>query len=425
MNQGEPLPASFQLVSQPEDADPIKALKEEARETRQEAVVKGITPSQPAPIPATPAHAEARGSIPAKSVPMAEAREGTWLSRMLGFFRAKPEPSIEVAAARSERSAAPADARNRDARARREPRREPQHGRDERRDRGHNRRDERHGNASVSPSPSREPGQRAPQPARKPKDQSERRDARNDERANGRREERHNEPRPPRQKPPRAEAPAVKPAAGPVAAALATAPHAEGDERREGGRRRRGRRGRGAADRGDKAEQVTHDVSTHERGARPEPVAPRIGLVDTPPPIEGFAVAASDITLPQGSAIFPTSIESEVGDAPIPPHRADVVENEPRRPLDESTPIAFVESVLTPTAPARPRNLPDIPPVSLALPPGSELELVQTREHVAAPVADEPAEMPRPKRVRPPRVESVSEPLELIETHKDTNPPAH
>src|SRR5216117_2624399 len=51
LNQGEPLPASFQLVSQPEKDDPTKARKEEIREIRQEAVVKGITPAQPAPLP--------------------------------------------------------------------------------------------------------------------------------------------------------------------------------------------------------------------------------------------------------------------------------------------------------------------------------------------------------------------------------------
>ena len=37
---GEPLPASFQLVSQPEEVDPAKGRKEELREIRQEAVVK-------------------------------------------------------------------------------------------------------------------------------------------------------------------------------------------------------------------------------------------------------------------------------------------------------------------------------------------------------------------------------------------------
>src|SRR3954454_9527920 len=51
LNQGEPLPASFQLVSQPEEVDPAKGRKEELREIRQEAVVKGITPAQPAPMP--------------------------------------------------------------------------------------------------------------------------------------------------------------------------------------------------------------------------------------------------------------------------------------------------------------------------------------------------------------------------------------
>jgi hypothetical protein len=112
-----------------------------------------------------------------------------------------------------------------------------------------------------------------------------------------------------------------------------------------------------------------------------------------------------------------------VSEAPIPPPPVHA-EKELRRPLDESTPIAFVES-LTPSEPSRPRNLPDIPPVSLALPPDSELELVETREHVAAPVTDEPAELPRQKRVRRPRVEIANEPLELVETHKDANPPAH
>src|SRR5438105_4102331 len=51
LNLGEPLPASFQLLLQPEEADPAKARKEEVREIRQEAVVKGITPAHPAPIP--------------------------------------------------------------------------------------------------------------------------------------------------------------------------------------------------------------------------------------------------------------------------------------------------------------------------------------------------------------------------------------
>src|SRR5204863_19819 len=47
LNQSEPLPASFDMMERPEEEDVIKQKKEEAREPRQEAAVKGITPGQP------------------------------------------------------------------------------------------------------------------------------------------------------------------------------------------------------------------------------------------------------------------------------------------------------------------------------------------------------------------------------------------
>src|SRR5512132_2719405 len=65
LNQSEPLPPSFDLVSRPEEPDVAQQMKEEAKEPRQEAVVKGITPAQPAPIVAErPAHV-ATGPTPA------------------------------------------------------------------------------------------------------------------------------------------------------------------------------------------------------------------------------------------------------------------------------------------------------------------------------------------------------------------------
>ena len=67
---------------------------------------------------------------------------------------------------------------------------------------------------------------------------------------------------------------------------------------------------------------------------------------------------------------------------------------------------------------------PIVPPVAMTLPAESGLELVETR--FAAPsVENEVSETPRPKRVRPPRIEAVSEPLEIIETRKDSPPPAN
>src|SRR5436309_5353121 len=88
LNLGEPLLASFQLVSQPEEEVAAKARKDEVRDARQEAVVKGITPAQPAPIPVARTATAARG-LPAKSV-SAGLHEGTWLSRVLAWFRTKP-----------------------------------------------------------------------------------------------------------------------------------------------------------------------------------------------------------------------------------------------------------------------------------------------------------------------------------------------
>src|SRR6476646_8239515 len=51
LNQGEPMPASFNMVEKPEEEDPVKQKKEEAKEPRQEAMVKGITTGAPAPMP--------------------------------------------------------------------------------------------------------------------------------------------------------------------------------------------------------------------------------------------------------------------------------------------------------------------------------------------------------------------------------------
>src|SRR5580765_4635639 len=74
LNQAEPLPLSFDMVKQPEQIDFARQKKEEATAApRQEAMVKGITPAQPAPIP------EERAAATAP----APAGEGSWLSRMM------------------------------------------------------------------------------------------------------------------------------------------------------------------------------------------------------------------------------------------------------------------------------------------------------------------------------------------------------
>src|SRR5512142_2393734 len=78
LNQAEPLPPSFDLVTAPEEPDLAKQMKEEAREPRQEAVVKGITPAQPAPVPVE--------APPPAATPTRAPEEG-WLSRMVAWFK--------------------------------------------------------------------------------------------------------------------------------------------------------------------------------------------------------------------------------------------------------------------------------------------------------------------------------------------------
>jgi hypothetical protein len=99
------------------------------------------------------------------------------------------------------------------------------------------------------------------------------------------------------------------------------------------------------------------------------------------------------------------------------------------RPI-EPRPIAvhIPSEVLTPPAvgapPRRtevPRTIVDLPPISSTLPPGSGLEIVETRSHPAP--EPEPESMPAPRRVRPPRVAIPDEPLQIVETRKGEQPP--
>src|SRR5690242_1464825 len=99
LNQGEPLPPSFNLVEQPEEPDIAKQMKEDAREPRQEAVVKGITPAQPAPLPQ-------EKPAPQPIAAPAPIAAGGWLNKVLGWFKAQPAIPTPTA-----QSAAPTPAR--------------------------------------------------------------------------------------------------------------------------------------------------------------------------------------------------------------------------------------------------------------------------------------------------------------------------
>jgi len=99
----------------------------------------------------------------------------------------------------------------------------------------------------------------------------------------------------------------------------------------------------------------------------------------------------------------------------------------PPTPVGGHQPQPFAAASESQREPTLPANAPDIPKVSLELPPDSGLVLVETsRERVAlAPMTDVEPEPPRPRRMRPARVEIPEEPLQMVETvHKEPTPPA-
>ena len=92
--------------------------------------------------------------------------------------------------------------------------------------------------------------------------------------------------------------------------------------------------------------------------------------------------------------------------------------HEPAQHAEEAT--ATVAAA--PQAPSvAPQDI-ELPPISLTLPAGSDLELVETTHRVESQ-PEQAEETPRPRRTRPPRPEIPVEPLELVETRKDMSPP--
>ncbi len=469
LNQAEPLPPSFTMVERPEEEDPVKQRKDEAREPRQEAMVKGIPPGRPAPMPV-------ERSVEAPP-------QDHWLNKVLGWFRPKAaEPAPVPAPVRTD---VPREARGRG----RQDRDRRGNQRDERRDQpreareGH-RDQQREGSKSRPPQSGAQPARRE----REPRD-GQRNEARADARDGARDPQKQ---RPPRelkaQQEPRA-------AADQPAAIIQPQPGASKEvEHGEGGRRRR--RGRGGRERGERAEQgetrppraersdrrpaaadaapatppeqmllpssSMPESSTHEHGdvdgnrspmterfeAEPptptsdpvvndaeterdamgdrfEPLSPpsRPSVVErmrdtvddeSPPPTHFVEIklpppVAQRRALPEDSsedaAAAPQAVDSAVR-ASVPIHQAELPEPRPAR----AATVATAHDVSTP------------PRVSLELPPDSNLVLIETSHEKHAPSSEDP-EMPRPRRVRPPRVEVAEGPLQMVETAPKEPPP--
>jgi len=147
LNEMEHVPSSYEMVERPEEPK-APGTEEEAKRERQEAVVKGITPAQPAPMVSEtpkPKPEPARQQVAAQQVvqPVAAVAEG-FLSRIFGLFKAPAPVAAPQPPAAAQPASQPAGQR-------------PQ--RDQRRDQQQQRRDQR-------PDQQRREGRREARPPR-------------------------------------------------------------------------------------------------------------------------------------------------------------------------------------------------------------------------------------------------------------------
>jgi hypothetical protein len=190
------------------------------------------------------------------------------------------------------------------------------------------------------------------------------------------------------------------------------------EEQREGGaRRRRGRRGRG----GDRGARVPRAEGGDERidvetSAQPgEHAAPTL-----PDRFESTAAAAPGLPsspepLPESTPGAPVAHE-----APQRIAADGIVDALHPLETEASQSVTQHPEPALPKVSEQPIVVDEIVPTSLALPPESDLVLVETR---FAPVEqEEEARDVRPRRTRPPRVTIPDEPLQMIETQKRDGP---
>jgi ribonuclease E len=282
LNAMEHVPASYELVEQPEEPKAPESASE--RRERPEAAVKAIVPDQPAPmVPEVRVQPAARAeSAPSRAAPDLAAPSG-FLGRILGWFKADKAETATTGAA-GDASVRPTREPRRD-QSQRDRRPDQRHdrrgeGRDHRRHQpGGQRPEHRHGGQARDGQPrdgQRRDGQRRDGQPRdgqrrdgQPRDGQPRDGQRRDGQRQGgeRRPEQQRQPQPQSQ-PPMPQAPQ---AALPPGVQSDAPPMAPGAPSERGGEQRRGRRGRRDRNRDRRPDQLTEQGAPAAVEASPYP----------------------------------------------------------------------------------------------------------------------------------------------------------
>jgi ribonuclease E len=385
LNKTEPLAASYNLVEAPTEEEKKSQLgAAENAPPRQEALVKGITPQQPAPVPVAREARPEREPQRAAAAPAA-SEDASIIGKIFGFFKRKPEaprPAGEPQAPAADRG----------------PR---QGGRHERGDRGPRR--DRGGDRSGHQGGQRHEGQQDRQRdgGRHRNDQDRQRDGGRHRQENNQGQRQQQQQRPPQ--PPRdpAQPDAARPAQG------QQPPREQGEQREgqgRGRRRRRGGRDRHEQRQGEGGDQPSNRPQQAPREhPRPEAAFPVASLAEAERAHHAAATAVAEPV----EHVSPPAYEAP----PTAPsyERETVREFEPR----QETPARE-----TP-APASSAGYAPAVPVKLEWP--SDLQQVESDPNKVGAVQQESVHeqpAPRPKRVRQPVAPVVEEPLVQIETDR-------
>ncbi|HWI34856.1 MAG TPA: Rne/Rng family ribonuclease [Burkholderiales bacterium] len=266
LNEMEHVPSSYEMVERPEEPKAPGAEAAEAKAERQQPVVKGITPSQPAPIvpekPAAPAPAPVQVAAQvAQPVAAAVATAGTgFLARLFSIFT-PPRPDQAAAPAPAPVAQPGQHREQRDQRREQQPRREGR--RDGRRDdqrregRGgdrqqHGRLEQRRGGGGNGQHRDQQRGERQPRGDQQRRDQQQRQQQPRQEQ----------QPQPPQQGQPQQGQPQVQQGQPQVQQ------QGDGEQRRGGRNRHRRDRQRGERREGEMQQQAGGDASIVEQQRR-------------------------------------------------------------------------------------------------------------------------------------------------------------
>jgi ribonuclease E len=381
LNKTEPLPASYNLVTVPtEEEQKAQPGSSEPAAPRPEALVKGITPQQPAPIPVA---RETKPELqPQRAV--AAAGEASIIGKIFGWFK-RPAVAATPPAESAARPSLPERGQHR--------------GRHERGDRDGGRRDRQ-------PERGQQGGQRQDQQRNRDQQRDGGRHRHEQDRNDPRRQDnlrRNEHPQGPRQQPQRQQQPQRGPA-------LDQQPPREQGEQREGRGRRRRRGGR------DRHEQRPGDAgdgqSAREPQSQPAQREPFSPTDEAAASVVGLVVTATTQFEPVAASRVAEDARPASGSYQEPRFEHPALENEQVREFsqqsaaqDDAVPAGAGYAPAVPVKIEWPSNLQQVE---------SDPEKIRLLQQEPVPQASEP----RPRRVRQVTQPVSEEPLVQIETDR-------